>query len=1020
MLQGLVPAAQALPTSVATMRILFLTGKCPTSAALPAFSPFQVFAGPNVTEAHDTGGRITGMRTLASQYNIRSLLARIPHDQQPDVLVAHLDPSAPHFPREVAAFKGPRVALISGTASGAWTLLNFAQYLHLEIFDRIVLTDCLHHHPIFEGLGLKGLFWNPSLLFAHDDAKVAAARTISAKSPVPQLASFASLSHPHVKASNALLAEARLSVCTKPNAKLGLLGSYAACALGLGISTNGELGLPLFEILASGTLLLADRISPLAGMADLWKDGREAVFQGGRDELLEKAIHFLKNPAEARALGRAGAAWFDAHCRQALRVQALCNIAFDGKGQDDFMISRPLRRLAIQGVSWPALTARYQEIQARQDVLQSSVVSCAPDVPKEVRDLLGGLPRVRVLVDKPSLAQAQLAAADFAPGAAEPLGVEDDEGRRRILFLSDDVRHGGTDYWMHSIALAAAAEGWAVSVAQPRGHSRLLPLLTTRGIKVVDFAASRFIDAGDVPTCTAATKLFQALRPELIVFCDATPLSNQGAKKMAHKLGIPYVVSVQRAWSNYAKKIPAVKGSVRSTLAGAIEVIAVSKAALAQTRTVYGLPAYRGKAVLTGAPAALSRPVFAEQRRQLRDRLGWAPEDVVVLCVGHAETDKGIGLMLASLRHLKKIDPASKLRFLWVGNGSAVKGFRKMVDELDLASRVSIIPGSDTIGDYFAAADIFVQPSLYEAASVTLLEAMANGLACCAVRMGANEEVLGEVGAYLSDPVKKPKEALLELLRFLAAMRDNADLRARLGKAARRRIHLGLTEARMQEEVMDCLRPLMQRIPFSALEQVAESTPEESTGTVESASIDENKDVVLESAITLEREVVAEAGDVQQPAESPKVVVAEVTQPVVKAAAPEVEFKLESEVIASPKSKKMPKSKAAKPAKAGASAAPKASASSKSGATVPAKAEAPAKGKAAAKAPTSAKAKAPAKSPVSKKEPKAAKSSEAPKAKAPAKAAKAAAPKAASAARGKETQPAKPTAPAKAKAVRKK
>jgi len=1002
------------------MRILFLTGQCPTSAALPAFSPFQVFAGPNVAEAHDSGGRITGMHTLASQYNIRSLLARIPHDQQPDVLVAHLDPASPHFPREVASFKGPRVALISGTASGSSPLLNLAQYLHLEVFDRIILTDCLHHHPLLEGLGLKGLFWDPSLLFAHDDPKVAAARALSAKAPVPQLASLAALSHVQVKRCNDVLTDARLTVCTKPHPTLGLLGTYASSVLGLGYSTNGELGVSLFEILASGSLLLADRLSPLTGMTDLWKDGTEAVFQGGRDELLEKSIHFLKNPAEARAIGRAGAAWFDAHCRHTLRIRSFCQIAFDGRGRDDFMISRPLRRLAIPGVSWPALTARYEEIQARQEVLQSSAVSCAPDVPKEVRDLLGGLSRVRILNNKPGLAQAKLAAADFAVGVAEPLGVEEEEDRRRILFLSDDIRHGGAEYWMHSNALAACAEGWSVTVAQPPGHSRLLPLLKTRGVKLVDFAASRFIDAGDAPTCQAAEALFKKAKPELIVFCDSTPLSNQGAKKIAHKLGIPYVVSVQRAWSSYAKKFPEAKGVVRNTLAGAIEVIAVSKAALAQVRTVFGLSAYKGKAVLSGAPSALSRPVFTEQRRQLRERLGWSAEDVVVLCVGHAETDKGIGLMMAALRHFKKVDPAAKLRLVWVGNGAAVKSFRKMVDELDLASRVTLVPGSDTVGDYYAAADIFVQPSLYEAASVTLLEAMASGLACCAVRMGANEEVLGEAGAYLSDPVKKPKEALLELLRFLAAMRDNADLRARLGKAARRRVHLGLTESRMQVEVMDCLRPLMERIPFAALENAAESTPEESASIVEPASVDEHQDAVLESAITLDTDVVSEVVEEKQPVVAPEAVVAEVTKPVAKAAAPEAEFKLESEVIASPKSAKATKSKAAKPTKA---AAPKASSSAKPNAGSTAKAETAAKAKPAAKASASPKSKTPAKAPAApapKKEPKAAKASKESAVKAPAKPAKTAAPKAAATPKAKETKSAKAAAPAKPKVARKK
>lgn len=81
------------------------------------------------------------------------------------------------------------------------------------------------------------------------------------------------------------------------------------------------------------------------------------------------------------------------------------------------------------------------------------------------------------------------------------------------------------------------------------------------------------------------------------------------------------------------------------------------------------------------------------------------------------------------------------------------------------------------------SADVFVLPSLVEGLSLSLLEAMACGLACVATDVGADGEVLEEgVGVVLN-----PQRVATELQTLLPLLRDHTEFTARLGQKARQR-----------------------------------------------------------------------------------------------------------------------------------------------------------------------------------------------------------------------------------------
>ncbi len=126
-----------------------------------------------------------------------------------------------------------------------------------------------------------------------------------------------------------------------------------------------------------------------------------------------------------------------------------------------------------------------------------------------------------------------------------------------------------------------------------------------------------------------------------------------------------------------------------------------------------------------------------ERRRQVRERLGIAEDEFVVLLAGVMTRQKGMHLGIEALDPLAGRFPG--LRLLVVGNGPEEGTLRALGSRLRLGPRIDFIGGlaHHEMPRYMNAADVFVHPSLRaEGLPTVIVEAMASGLPVVATDTG--------------------------------------------------------------------------------------------------------------------------------------------------------------------------------------------------------------------------------------------------------------------------------------------
>jgi glycosyltransferase involved in cell wall biosynthesis len=108
----------------------------------------------------------------------------------------------------------------------------------------------------------------------------------------------------------------------------------------------------------------------------------------------------------------------------------------------------------------------------------------------------------------------------------------------------------------------------------------------------------------------------------------------------------------------------------------------------------------------------------------MRSQLKLDPKETMFLFVGQHIWEKGIDFMLQSLALIKHLP----FKLYMIGTGYAVKDIHSLIAQLGLTDRVQMVgmvEDRQLLKRYFAAADLFLFPSLYDNAPLVVREAAA-------------------------------------------------------------------------------------------------------------------------------------------------------------------------------------------------------------------------------------------------------------------------------------------------------
>jgi glycosyltransferase involved in cell wall biosynthesis len=168
-------------------------------------------------------------------------------------------------------------------------------------------------------------------------------------------------------------------------------------------------------------------------------------------------------------------------------------------------------------------------------------------------------------------------------------------------------------------------------------------------------------------------------------------------------------------------------------------------------------------------------------RAALRTRLGLDPHELLLVHVARHHPVKDQATLIRGFAAANV--PNSRL--VMVGDGPLRGELESLSTSLHIAGRVSFVGIQSNVPDWLTAADAFALTSVSEAASLTLLEAMATGLPVIVTAVGGNPDLVRKD----VDGLHVPRGDSTALADAIGRLFTDSELRTRLGQSGRQRTH---------------------------------------------------------------------------------------------------------------------------------------------------------------------------------------------------------------------------------------
>jgi L-malate glycosyltransferase len=195
----------------------------------------------------------------------------------------------------------------------------------------------------------------------------------------------------------------------------------------------------------------------------------------------------------------------------------------------------------------------------------------------------------------------------------------------------------------------------------------------------------------------------------------------------------------------------------------------------------------------------IGAPPDPVERARARAALGLNEHAFVIVTVARLDPVKDLRSLVEAV-HIMRASCAH-VRLLIVGDGPERSSLERAIDERGLRAETTLLGHREDARAYLPAGDVFVNCSVFEGISLTILEAMAAGLPIVATRVGGTPEIVDEASGVLVE--RRSPAGLAQALTWLE---HRVDERAAMARHARSRVEEQFTIERMVGRYLDVYR----------------------------------------------------------------------------------------------------------------------------------------------------------------------------------------------------------------------